>query len=179
MIHEVPCARTTSIEIRRLERPSEFGHFRPVEDGFDDGETLRGGVVRDQHRCPDESDEARWPSRAATKLFDDLNPEPQGEIFSLRSPELRPQLLLIPLPQDVDVETRAPGKRHNVLAIAIDVAGQLGKYEVVALERLQTEPCEPLVKRLTRMARLERDNWLGGRDSNPDTVVQRRPKKRR
>ena len=34
------------------ERPSEFGHFRPVEDGFDDGETLRRGVVRDQHRVP-------------------------------------------------------------------------------------------------------------------------------
>jgi hypothetical protein len=25
----------------------------------------------------------------------------------------------------------------------------------------------------------ETENWLGGRDSNPDTVVQRRPKKRR
>src|SRR5918993_4847755 len=79
---------------------------------------------------PDESDEAPWPSRATTKLFDDLNPEPQGEIFSLRSPELRPQLLLVPLPQDVDIETRATGKRHNVLAIAIDVAAQLGKYQV-------------------------------------------------
>ena len=87
---------------------------------------------------PDESDEAPWPLRATTKLFDDLNPEPQGEIFSLRSPELRPQLLLVPLPQDVDVKTRATGKRHNVLAIAIDVAAQLGKYEVVALEHLQT-----------------------------------------
>jgi hypothetical protein len=40
---------TTSSKIRRLERPSEFGHFRPVEDGFDDGEALRRGVVRDQH----------------------------------------------------------------------------------------------------------------------------------
>jgi hypothetical protein len=46
MIHEVPCARTASIEARRLERPSEFGHFRPVEDGFDDGENLRRGVAR-------------------------------------------------------------------------------------------------------------------------------------
>jgi hypothetical protein len=86
---------------------------------------------------PDEPDEAPWPSRATTKLFDDVNPEPQGEILSLRSPELRPQLLLVPLPQDVNVETRAPGKRHNVLAIAIDVAAQLGKYEVVALEYVQ------------------------------------------
>ncbi len=49
MIHEVPCARTPSIEIRRLERPSEFGHFGSVEDGFDDGEALRRGVFRDQH----------------------------------------------------------------------------------------------------------------------------------
>src|ERR1041384_5130902 len=54
--------------------------------------------------CPDELGEAPWPSRATTNLFDDLNPEPQGEIFSLRPPELRPQLLLVPLPQDVDVE---------------------------------------------------------------------------
>jgi hypothetical protein len=45
---------------------------------------------------------------------------------------------LVPLPQDVDVETRATGKRHNVLAIAIDVAAQLGKYEVVVLEHPQT-----------------------------------------
>jgi hypothetical protein len=31
-------ACTTPIEVRDLESPSEFGHFRPVEDGFDDGE---------------------------------------------------------------------------------------------------------------------------------------------
>jgi hypothetical protein len=98
-----------------------------------------GGTSRPRLRhLRNGSGEAPWPSRATTKLFDDLNPEPQGEILSLRSPALRPQLLLVPLPQDVDVETRAPGKRHNVLAIAIDVAAQLGKYEVVALEHRQT-----------------------------------------
>ena len=46
--------------------------------------------------------------------------------------------------QDVKVETRAPCKRHNILAVAIDVAAQLGKYEVVALEHLQTQPRKPL-----------------------------------
>lgn len=47
---------------------------------------------------------------------------------------------LVPLPQDVAVETRATGASHDVLAVAIDVAAQLGKYEVVTLEYLQTQP---------------------------------------
>ncbi len=49
LLGALPCARTTPMEIRRLESPGEFGHFRPLEDGFDDGEALRRGVVRDQH----------------------------------------------------------------------------------------------------------------------------------
>jgi hypothetical protein len=52
MIHEMPCASTAPIEIRRLENPSEFGDFRPGEDGFDDGKTLRRRFVRHQHRVP-------------------------------------------------------------------------------------------------------------------------------
>lgn len=65
---------------------------------------------------------------------------------------------MVPLPQDLDVETRAPGKRHNVLAIAIDVAAQLGKYEVVALEHLQTQPREqPLLndKKVSALTKLK------------------------
>jgi hypothetical protein len=87
---------------------------------------------------PDESDEAPRPSCAAAKLFDHLDPEPHREIFSVRSPELRPQLLLVPLPQDVYVQARATSERYDILTVAIDVAAQLGKYEVVALEHPQT-----------------------------------------
>ena len=48
--HQVPCARPTSIEVGGLESPSEFGSSGPVQDGFDNGETLRREVVRVQHR---------------------------------------------------------------------------------------------------------------------------------
>jgi hypothetical protein len=136
MIDEVPCARTTSIEISSVRASSATSV--PARTASTMAKLCAVALFDISTECPDESDEAPWPSRATTKLFDDLNPQPQAEIFSLRSPELRPQLLLVPLPQDVDVKTRATGKRHNVLAIAIDVAAQLGKYEVVALEHLQT-----------------------------------------
>lgn len=92
----------------------------------------------DSHRVPGRIRRARWPSRPAAKLLDHLDPEPHREVFSVRSSELRPQLLLVPLPQDVYVEARATSERYDILTVAIDVAAQFGKYEIVALERPQT-----------------------------------------
>src|SRR4051812_23472030 len=80
---------------------------------------------------------ARWT--ADRRFLDDVDPEVERQVLSLRPTEYRSQFPLIAFSKQFHVQARTTCQRLQVFTIAIDIARQFRQDKIVPLKRFELE----------------------------------------